>query len=174
MTTAFTQQSTIGQQQARPRLPTLPTGWPIGSYESYEQAQRAVDHLAGAEFPVTDVTIVGVEPMLVERIAGKMSWGKVLGSAATSGAMFGLFLGLVLSLLNPGAGLVPIVIGLVAGLGFNLLFGALGYAANRNKRGFISQSQLVARRYDVLSQPRNAEKGRALLADLAARSAFGH
>jgi hypothetical protein len=32
----------------------------------------------------------------------------------------------------------------------------------------------VARRYDVLSQPRNAEKGRALLADLAARSAFGH
>jgi hypothetical protein len=174
MTTAFTQ-TTIGRPAtARPQLPTLPTGWPIGSYESYEQAQHAVDHLAGADFPVTDVTIVGVEPLLVERIAGKMSWGKVLGSAATSGAMFGLFLGLVLSLLNPGAGLVPIVIGLVSGLGFNLLFGALGYAANRNKRGFISQSQLVARRYDVLSQPRNAEKGRALLADLAARSAFLH
>jgi len=85
-----------------------------------------------------------------------------------------MFLGLVLSLLNPGAGLVPILVGLVGGIGFNLLFGALGYAASKNKRGFISQSQLVARRYDVLAQPRNAEKGRALLADLAARSAFLH
>ncbi|MFE0025721.1 general stress protein [Amycolatopsis sp. NPDC059021] len=173
MTTAFTQ-SSVNPQQARPQLPTMPTGWPIGSYESYEQAQRAVDHLAGTDFPVTDVTIVGVEPVLVERIAGRMNWRRLLGNAAMSGALFGLFLGLVLSMLNPGAGLIPIGIGLVAGIGFNLLFGALGYAASPNKRGFISQSQLVARRYDVLSQPRNAEKGRELLADLAARSAFGH
>ncbi|MEV6904496.1 general stress protein [Amycolatopsis sp. NPDC051372] len=173
MTEAFTQ-STISRQQARPQLPTMPTGWPIGSYESYEQAQKAVDHLAGTDFPISDVTIVGIQPMLVERIAGRMSWGKMLSSAAMSGAVFGLFLGLVLSLLNPAAGLLSIIIGLVAGVAFNLLFGALGYAANRNKRGFVSQSQLVAQRYDVLSQPRNAEKGRALLADLAARSAFGH
>ncbi|WP_326569209.1 general stress protein [Amycolatopsis rhabdoformis] len=173
MTEAFTQ-STIGQPQARPQFPTMPTGWPIGSYESYEQAQKAVDHLAGTDFPIGDVTIVGIQPMLVERVAGRMSWSKVLSSAAMSGAVFGLFLGLVLSLLNPAAGLLSIVIGLVAGIAFNLLFGALGYAANRNKRGFVSQSQLVAQRYDVLSQPRNAEKGRALLADLAARSAFGH
>src|SRR3954451_21621467 len=102
MTTAFTQ-TTIGQQQARPQLPTLPTGWPIGSYEAYEQAQRAGDHLAGTDFPVTHVTSGGVEPLLVERIAGKLSWRRVLGTAATSGAMFGLFLGLVLTLMNPGA-----------------------------------------------------------------------
>ncbi|GAA3575144.1 hypothetical protein GCM10022222_69610 [Amycolatopsis ultiminotia] len=173
MTEAFTQ-STFSQQPARPQLPTMPTGWPIASYESYEQAQRAVDHLVGADFPVTDVTIVGVQPMLVERIAGRMSLGKLLSSAAMSGAVFGLFLGLVLSMLNPGAGLLPIGLGLIAGIVFNLLFGALGYAANRNKRGFVSQSQLVAQRYDVLSQPRNAERGRELLADLAARSAFTH
>ncbi|WP_328607289.1 magnesium transporter [Amycolatopsis sp. NBC_00345] len=173
MTEAFTQ-TTAGRAQARPQLPTMPTGWPIGSYESYEQAQRAVDHLASTDFPVTDVTIVGVQPMLVERIAGRMTWGKLLSSAAMSGAVFGLFLGLVLSLMNPGAGLIPILLGLVAGVGFNLLFGALGYAANRNKRGFTSQSQLVAQRYDVLSQPRNAEKGRALLADLSARSGLLH
>ncbi|MEC3973701.1 general stress protein [Amycolatopsis sp. H20-H5] len=173
MTQAFTQ-TTFTEPRARAGVPTLPSGWPIGSYESYTDAQHAVDHLAGADFPVTDVTIVGVEPILVERIAGKLGWNKVLSSAAMSGAMFGVFLGLILSLMNPGAGLVPILIGLVAGIGFNLLFGALGYAANKNKRGFISQSQLVARRYDVLSQPRNAEKGRELLADLAARKAFGH
>jgi hypothetical protein len=171
MTAAF-QQTAFTQPQARPQLPTLPSGWPIGSYESYEDAQKAVDHLAGSDFPVTDVTIVGVEPMLVERIAGKMSWSKVLTSSAMAGAWFGLFLGLMLTFFTPNAGALPIVIGVVAGIAFNLLFGALGYAANKNKRSFISQSQLVARRYDVLSQPRTAEKGRELLADLAAKSAF--
>jgi hypothetical protein len=171
MTTAFTR-TAFTQSPTRPQLPTLPSGWPIGSYDSYEGAQKAVDHLAGTDFPVTDVTIVGVEPLLVERIAGKLSWSRVLSSSAMSGAWFGLFLGLMLTFFTPNAGMLPIVIGLVAGIAFNLLFGALGYAANKSRRGFVSQSQLVARRYDVLSQPRTAEKGRELLADLAARSAF--
>lgn len=172
MTAAF-QQTAFTQPQARPQLPTMPSGWPIGSYDSYEAAQKAVDHLASSEFPVTDVTIVGVEPMLVERIAGRLNWSRVLSSSAMSGAWFGLFLGLMLTFFTPNAGVLPIVIGLVAGVAFNVLFGALGYAANKSKRGFISQSQLVARRYDVLAQPRTAEKGRELLADLAAKSAFG-
>lgn len=172
MTSAFTQTAFIGAAQTNSQAPAMPSGWPIASYDSYEAAQRAVDHLAKTDFPVIDVTIVGVQPLLVERIAGKLTMGKVLSSAAMSGAIFGLFLGLMLSLLNPGVGLVSIGIGLVAGVGFNLLFGALGYAANKNKRGYISQSQLVAQRYDVLSQPRSAEKGRDLLANMAARAAL--
>src|ERR687894_550116 len=74
-----------------PRLPTPPTGWPIGSYATYEEAQRAVDHLADADFPVRDVTIVGVDLMLVERVIGRLTWGRVLASGAASGAWFGLF-----------------------------------------------------------------------------------
>lgn len=171
MTTAFTR-TAFTQPQARPQLPTMPSGGPIGSYDSYESAQKAVDHLANSDFPVTDVTIVGVEPILVERIAGKLNWSRVLSSSAMSGAWFGLFLGLMLTFFTPNAGMLPIVIGLAAGIAFNVLFGALGYAASKSRRGFISQSQLVARRYDVLTQPRTAEKGRALLADLAAKSAF--
>jgi hypothetical protein len=171
MTTAFTQ-TAFTNVPARPQLPTLPTGWPIGSYGSYEHAQRAVDHLADNDFPVTDVTIVGVEPMLVERVAGKLSWGRVLGSAAMSGAWFGLFVGLLLSLFSAGAGLLPILIGLVAGVAFSMVFAAASYGATRGRRDFVSHSQLVARRYDVLSQPRNAERGRELLANLAAKAAL--
>lgn len=84
--------------------PALPEGWPIGSYETYAQAQRAVDYLADNEFPVADVTIVGVEPMLVERVAGRLTWGRVLTRAALSGAWLGLFVGLLLSMFSPGAG----------------------------------------------------------------------
>lgn len=170
MTTAFTR-TAFTNTRVDPRLPAMPTGWPIGSYESYQEAQQAVGHLAHNDFPMTDVTIVGVEPMLVERVAGKLSWGRVISSSVASGAWFGLLVGLLLSLFTTGGGILPILIGLVAGIGFSTLFAAVSYGATRGRRDFVSTSQLVARRYDVLSQPRNAERGRELLANLAARQA---
>ncbi|SFB11702.1 hypothetical protein SAMN05216266_10511 [Amycolatopsis marina] len=173
MTAAFSRTAFAGPSRG-PALPTLPEGWPIGSYDSYAEAQRAVDHLADSDFPVQDVTIVGVEPMLVERVDGRLTWGKVLAGGAMSGAWFGLFVGLLLSMFTPGAGLPPIVIGLLAGVGFGLAFSAMSYAATRGRRDFVSHSQFVARRYDVLSMPRNAEQGRELLATLAARTALVH
>src|SRR4051812_12100457 len=36
-------------------LPTPPKGWPIGSYPTYAEAQRAVDYLSDQEFPVQQV-----------------------------------------------------------------------------------------------------------------------
>src|SRR5580765_899695 len=151
-----------------PNLPTPPTGWPVGSYATYAEAQRAVDYLADGDFPVADVTIVGVDLMLVERVIGRLTWGRVLVSGAASGAWFGLFVGLLLSLFNPaGSGLGPILVGLASGLVFGLVFAAVGYGATHGRRDFTSASQIVAGRYDVLCQPRNAEKGRELLAKLA-------
>ena len=47
-------------------LPTPPKGWPIGSYPTYAEAQRAVDYLSDQQFPVQQVTIVGVDLMQVE------------------------------------------------------------------------------------------------------------
>ena len=88
-----------------PNLPTPPTGWPVGSYAKYEEAQRAVDYLADSDFPVRDVTIVGVDLMLVERVIGRLTWGRVIASGAASGAWFGLFIGLLLSFFSPGPGL---------------------------------------------------------------------
>ena len=152
-------------------MPTPPTGWPIGSYATYEEAQRAVDFLADGDFTVQDVTIVGVDLMLVERVTGRLSWGRVLGTGAASGAWFGLFVGVLLSLFNssPGASAGPILVGLTIGVVFGLVFAAVGYGSTRGKRDFQSASQLVAGRYDVLCQPRSAEQGRDLLAKLAMR-----
>lgn len=144
-------------------LPTLPEGWPIGSYDTYQEAQRAVDHLADNEFPVHDVTIVGVEPMVVERVSARLTWGRVLSAGAASGAWLGLFVGLLLSLFSTTGGLAPILIGMVAGIVFGLASAAVRYGATRGQRDFVSHSQLVARRYDVLCKPRNAELGRTLL-----------
>jgi hypothetical protein len=151
-----------------PNLPTPPTGWPVGSYATYAEAQRAVDYLADSDFPVGDVTIVGVDLMLVERVIGRLTWGRVLLSGAASGAWFGLFVGLLLGLFSSGNNAFgPILVGLVSGVLFGVVFAAVGYGATRGRRDFTSASQMVAGRYDVLCQPRNAEKARELLAKLA-------
>ncbi len=151
-----------------PSLPTPPTGWPVGSYATYEEAQRAVDHLADSDFPVRDVTIVGVDLMLVERVIGRLTWGRVLMSGALSGAWFGLFVGLLLTFFTPtGPSFGPVLVALVSGIVFGVVFAAVGYGATHGRRDFTSASQMVAGRYDVLCQPRNAEKARELLAKLA-------
>src|SRR5690606_41292323 len=104
MTTAFVQNPTPGN------MPSPPRGWPIGSYETYEEAQRAVDYLADKDFPVGDVTIVGGEPMLVERVAARLTGGGVIGRGAASGAWVGLAGGVVPAGFPPGAGFGPVLI----------------------------------------------------------------
>jgi hypothetical protein len=153
-----------------PNLPTPPTGWPIGSYAKYEDAQRAVDFLADSEFAVQDVTIVGVDLMMVERVVGRLSWGRVLGNGAASGAWFGLFVGLLLSFFTNATPLWPILLGLGIGLLFGIGFAAVAYSSTRGRRDFSSTSQLVAGRYDVLCEPRSAEQARDMLAKLELRS----
>ena len=151
-----------------PGLPTPPTGWPVGSYATYAEAQRAVDFLADNEFTVQDVTIVGVDLMLVERVLTRLTWGRVIVSGAASGAWFGIFVGFLLSLFNDrGTVLVPILVGLVTGVLFGVVFSVAQYASTRGRRDFASASQLVARQYDVLCQPNTAERARDLLARLA-------
>jgi hypothetical protein len=161
--------SPFGSQSQMPGLPIPPTGWPIGSYATYAEAQGAVDHLADNQFPVADVTIVGVDLMLVERVLRRLTWGRVLTQGAASGAWFGLFVGVLLSLFATQAGtsVIPILVGVATGAVFGTVFAAAGYAATRGRRDFASTNQLVAGRYDVLCQPRHAEQARDLLAKLA-------
>ncbi len=158
------------QRPGVPRLPTRPTGWPVGSYDNYEQAQRAVDFLAENDFPLPDVTIVGVDLMLVERVTGRLSWGRVVSTGIASGAWFGFFVGLLLAFFDTQTSAIgPILVGIGAGIVFGLIFASVGYASTRGRRDFQSASQLVAGRYDVLCQPPTAERARDLIAKLAMR-----
>jgi hypothetical protein len=163
MTKAFT------QTQATTRLPTLPDGWPVSSYDTYKEAQQVIDHLADNDFPIRGITIVGIDLVLVERIDAHLTWRRVLATGAVSGAWLGLFVGLLLSLFTAGTGLFPIMIGMSSGVVFGLASAAVRYAAARGQRNFLSHSQLVARRYDVLCQPVTAERARDLLAARALR-----
>lgn len=151
-------------------MPTRPTGWVVGSYKRYADAQRAVDHLADHEFPVEKVTIVGVDLMQVERVVGRLTWGRVLLSGAMSGMWFGLFFGLMIGVFWNQL-LPPLLMGLLGGAVFGMVFAAVSYAATAGRRDFASTSQLVANRYDVLCEPDAAERVRDELYRLGMRSA---
>ncbi|CAN5476773.1 membrane protein [soil metagenome] len=146
-------------------LPTPPKGWPIGSYPTYAEAQRAVDFLSDQQFPVEQVTIVGVDLMQVERVTGRLTWSKVIGGGVLTGAWLGIFIGLVLGFFNPNPW-AALLTGLIAGVIFGLISSAVPYAMARGTRDFSSTMQLVAGRYDVLCDPQGAEKARDMLARL--------
>ncbi|KAA0022565.1 general stress protein [Antrihabitans cavernicola] len=157
----------LGQpNRARQGLPTPPSGWPIGSYPTYAEAQRAVDYLSDQQFSVEDVTIVGVDLMQVERVIGRLTWAKVIGGGVVSGAWLGVFFGLLLGIFTGGL-LGPLLVGIVGGVFFGVISTSIPYAATKGQRDFASTMQLVAGRYDVLCEPRSAEAARDLLAKLA-------
>ncbi|MBT0568462.1 general stress protein [Williamsia sp. CHRR-6] len=151
--------------QNRMGLPTPPRGWPIGSYSTYAEAQRAVDYLSDEQFSVEDVTIVGVDLMQVERVLGRLTWGKVIAGGIASGAWLGLFFGLLVGIVT-GNVVAPVIFGLIGGIVFGVISTSLPYAATRGQRDFASTMQLVAGRYDVICDPKSAERARDLLAKL--------
>ncbi|NNG34189.1 general stress protein [Nakamurella aerolata] len=149
-----------------PNVPTLPTGFAVAAYPTYLQAQRAVEHLAQNDFAIQDVTIVGTDLQMVERVTGKLTSGKVIGAGAASGAWMGLFFGLLMSFFSQveGGVLLLILVAVLVGALFGAGMGWLGYSMTKGRRDFTSASQVVARRYDVLCEPRTAEAARNLLA----------
>jgi hypothetical protein len=153
------------QPKPRQGLPTPPKGWPIGSYTTYAEAQRAVDFLSDEHFEVQDVTIVGVDLMQVERVLGRLTWGKVIGGGIVSGAWLGLFFGLLVGIVVEDP-LMPLIIGLVGGVVFGVVTTSIPYAATKGQRDFSSTMQLVAGRYDVLCDPKSAERARDMLTRL--------
>src|SRR5690606_24550665 len=65
-----------GFSSRRAPFPTLPRGDVLGTYDTYDEAQAVVDRLARGEFPVKQVSIVGSDLRTVERVTGKMTYGR--------------------------------------------------------------------------------------------------
>ncbi|WP_236824855.1 MULTISPECIES: general stress protein [unclassified Blastococcus] len=146
-------------------------GVQVGSYDSYEQAQAAVDYLSDEKFAVENVTIIGTDLRMVETVTGRMTMGRAIAAGAAAGAWWGLFVGLLLGIFAPdGSGWIGSVLtGLLIGLAFGAAFGGMSYAATRGKRDFTSTSKITASRYDVMCHPAHAEEARAMLARFSLR-----
>ena len=134
--------------RGRQLLPAPPPGHPIASYRTYLEAQRAVDYLSDEKFPVQHVSIVGTDLKMVERVTGRLTYGRVALAGALSGAYFGGFVGLLLGVFG-GAGFGVVLPAVLIGSAFGIIFGVLSFAATGGRRDFTSTSQIVAAQYAV-------------------------
>lgn len=162
--------STPGLPSSRtPMSPEIPKGEIVSTYDRYEDAKHAVDVLARSGFPVRQVSIVGNDVRSVERITGRLSYGRVAWMGALSGAYLGIFLGLLLFIFQPENTAIAGVFlsAIVIGAGFGMLFGVLSYSLNRNRRDFSSVMQMVASRYDLITEPELIGQARQTLTDAA-------
>ncbi|MET0468890.1 MAG: general stress protein [Aeromicrobium sp.] len=139
----------------------------LGVFDKYADAQKAVDYLSDHDFPVQNVLIVGTELRQVERVTGRLTWGRVLGAGAASGAWLGLLIGAILSIFAEGSSVLVTILGGVAfGVVFGVVSGAMGYAATRGQRDFSSVQKVVATKYEVLVEHKFLADGTALLAKM--------
>ncbi|HWR86780.1 MAG TPA: general stress protein [Rhodoglobus sp.] len=152
--------------------PTVPKGDVLGTYDTYLEAQGVVDHLSKAEFDVAHMSIVGNDLKTVERITGRLTYGRAALAGAASGAWLGLFFGLVLTLFSPLSPQLFGVVGaaLLIGAGFGAIFGIVSYAITRRNRDFTSTHQVVASNYQVIIDPEFTARAQAALSAPPAES----
>lgn len=150
-------------------MPQEPTGIPVGTYESYEAAQQAVDYLSDQEFPVEHITIVGKELRLVERVVGRLTTGRAASMGAGGGALWGLFIGAMIMLFastQGGTAILLPVLSAAFGAALGALMGGVGHALTGGRRDFSSRTSVVPTSYEILCQHQHAEAARNLLARL--------
>jgi hypothetical protein len=141
-------------------------GWQsLASFKKYEDAQRAVDRLSDANFPVQNTEIVGRDVQIVERVIGRITFWRAAGAGAAAGAWFGLLIGLIVGLFTTGGEWLGLVLGgLLIGAFWGAVFGLTAHWATGGERDFASVRGLSAERYDLMVVDAEAERARNTLA----------
>lgn len=146
---------------------TLEYPMSLGVFEKYEDAQRAVDFLSDRDFPVENCMIVGTDLRQVERVTGRLTLGRVAVAGLVTGIWMGLFVGLIFALFAPsGDAFTTVLWSMLFGAVFALVWALLGHMLTRGQRDFTSISQVVATRYEVLTEHKFAQRARDLLVEL--------
>ncbi|MFM6851423.1 MAG: general stress protein [Terrabacter sp.] len=138
----------------------------LAVYDDYAAAQKSVDFLSDAEFPVDQLMIVGTDLKRIERITGRLTWGRIAVGGIASGLWLGVFIGLVLALFTTSNLWEVLLSTAFMGATFGLVWALVGYAFTRGQRDFSSVTQVVATRYEVLVENKHAARARELLAGL--------
>jgi formate-dependent nitrite reductase membrane component NrfD len=144
------------RSQSRNNPPALPQGEVIAKFTNYAEAVAFVDGIIANGFPAGAVAIFGKDLRTVERVRGKMSYGRVAISGAVTGSWIGLFAGFVFGGSSATSAVTTTTSAfgstfstVLIGAGLGMLVNILRYSLMRNKRAFVSQSTVIASKYEV-------------------------
>ncbi len=141
-------------------------GTVVATYDSYVDAEQAVDRLSDAKFPVENTEIVGRDLRLVEQITGRMTTGRATLMGLGGGAWIGLLIGVLIGLFatTTSAWAAVVAWGVLIGAAWGAIFGFVAQWATRGRREFSSESRIVAAHYDVTASEEYVSRAHDLLA----------
>ena len=134
----------------------------VATFDTYRQAERAVDHLSDRGFEVDRVAIVGTRLSIIEDVTGRVTAARAALVGAAHGAFVALLFTLLLGLFFTVAeGFWALLItALAVGVVVGSIVAAATHAARGGRRDFASTSRLHAERLrcrqTATSRPRRA------------------
>lgn len=135
----------------------------VASTRDYEVAQKTVSKLIAGEVPARNIAIVGQGVRTVEKVTGKLGYA----SAARSGAINGVLIGLVLSAImlfgNPDAPISLFLGFILVGVALGMIMSLVTYSIVRRRRDFASVTQMLADHYEVRVQSASLSKAREVM-----------
>lgn len=138
-------------------------GETVANYPSYEGAQKAVSALIAADVPARHIAIVGMGLRSVERITGRLGYASAARSGAINGLLLGLFFSAILVIGSPSVPIQAFVGVLFVGIAIGMLMSIITYALVRRRRDFASVTQVIADHYDVTVTADSYHKARQVL-----------
>jgi hypothetical protein len=145
----------------------IPHGESLATFERYPDAQELVKTLVSKGVPARALSIVGSPVALVERVTGKIGYGRAAVSAAISGSWLGLIVGLVFVVLSPTDFITPLLAGLLIGAGVGMMAGMVLFTfAKGPKRFYRSMQQVIAESYRVVIESSELTGAQAAMSDV--------
>jgi hypothetical protein len=138
----------------------------VASFNRYADAERALDRLASARFPVHRTALVGGDVKLVEEVTGRSGAGRCAVLGGLGGAWLGALMALFAVIAQrpaPSATVALLAWGVGLGAVFGATLGAGAYLAAGHDRDFTSRRRLVSGRYELYADEEVAEPALRLL-----------
>ena len=139
----------------------------VASYGTYEEAERAVDRLSDAGFPVQRVVIVGQGLRFIESVTGRVGYGGAAINGAFTGGFAGLLFGALFGLfswIEPIVGTVALAFyGIVFGAVVGAFAGVIVHAVSGRHRNFAAIGAVDADRYELAVDAEFAAKAEVVL-----------
>jgi hypothetical protein len=145
-------------------------GQTVASFPTYEAAQKAVSSLIAAEVPAREIAIVGQGLRSVERVTGRLGYASAARSGAVNGMLLGLLFSAILVLGSPEVPIQAFVGVLFVGIAIGMLLSLVTYTLVRRRRDYASVMQVVADHYEVTVAGGSLTKAREVLGPMAAPS----
>lgn len=142
---------------------TPEVGETVATYKKYEGAQKAVSTLIEKNVPARDIAIVGSGLRSIEKVTGKLGWGRAALQGAINGTIMGLLFAAFVVIWSPGSDIALLGGILLVGVSVGMMFRVIGYMIVRRRRDYASIMAVAAEHYEVTVSAQHTTSAREAL-----------